>query len=120
MTVNLLAFETSGRSGSVAIVQASQRSLEGLESGVIVSEQLDPRWGSAKTLAPCIERMLDKQGLFPRDLDAIAVLRAAISQPQRLDQFLACRHADLPRHVALPPPDHPTGSNLREATGQRE
>jgi len=75
MTVNLLAFETSGRSGSVAILQASRRSLEGLESGVIVSEELDPRWGSAKTLAPCVERMLSKQGLFPKDLDAIAVVQ---------------------------------------------
>ena len=37
-----------------------------------------------------------------------------------LDQLLACRHADLPRHVALPPPDNPTGNKLREATGQHE
>ena len=26
--------------------------------------------------------------------------------------------SDLPRHVALPPPDNPTGNKLREATGQ--
>jgi len=54
------------------------------------------------------------------DLDPIAERRAAISQPQCLDQLLACGHADSPRHVALPPPDNPTGSKLREATGQHE
>ena len=41
-----------------------------------------------------------------------------VALPQRLDQLLACCHADLPRHVVPLPPDHPTGSNLREATGQ--
>jgi Thioesterase superfamily len=35
-----------------------------------------------------------------------------------VDQLLACRHADLPRHVVPLLPDNPTGSNLREATGQ--
>jgi hypothetical protein len=35
-------------------------------------------------------------------------------------QLLACRHADLPRHLVPLPPDNPTGSKLREATDQRE
>ena len=52
------------------------------------------------------------------DLDPITERRAAISRPLGLNQRLACCHADLPRHAALLPPDHPTGSNLREATGQ--
>jgi len=55
---------------------------------------------------------------FVEDLDPITERRAAISQSQCLDQLLACGHADLPRHVAPPPPDHPTGSRLCEATGQ--
>ena len=52
------------------------------------------------------------------DLDPVTEYRAAIPLPQRLDQLLACRHADLPRHVVPLPPDNPTGSKLREATGQ--
>ncbi|MEO8299971.1 MAG: SDR family NAD(P)-dependent oxidoreductase, partial [Burkholderiales bacterium] len=52
------------------------------------------------------------------DLDPVTERRAAIPLPQRLDQLLACRHADLPRHVVPLPPDNPTGSKLREATGQ--
>ena len=55
---------------------------------------------------------------FVEDLDPISGRRAAISQPQCLDQFLACRHADLPCHDVLPPPGHPAGNKLREATGQ--
>ena len=55
---------------------------------------------------------------FIEDLDPLTECRAAIPHPQRLDQLLACRHADLPRHVVLLPPDNPTGSKLREATGQ--
>ena len=51
-------------------------------------------------------------------LDPITERRAEIPQPQCLDQLFACRHADLPRQVALLPLDYPTGSNLREATGQ--
>ena len=87
MTTNLLALETSGRSGSVAISRSSD-SYEGLREALIrgvaiegliaridtVSLQLDARWGSAKTLAPAIERLLCEQGLATRDLDAIAVV----------------------------------------------
>lgn len=35
-----------------------------------------------------------------------------------VDQLFARRRADLPRHVALPPSDNPTGSKLDETTGQ--
>jgi tRNA threonylcarbamoyl adenosine modification protein YeaZ len=87
MTTNLLALETSGRSGSVAISRSSD-SYEGLREALIrgvaiegliacidtTSLQLDARWGSAKTLAPAIERLLCEQGLATRDLDAIAVV----------------------------------------------
>ena len=87
MTTNLLALETSGRSGSVAISRSSD-SYEGLREALIrgvaiegliacintASLQLDARWGSAKTLAPAIERLLCEQGLATRDLDAIAVV----------------------------------------------
>jgi len=87
MTTNLLALETSGRSGSVAISRSSD-SYEGLREALIrgvaiegliaridtASLQLDAQWGSAKTLAPAIERLLCEQGLATRDLDAIAVV----------------------------------------------
>ena len=52
------------------------------------------------------------------DLDLVHRRRAAVARSQRFDQLLACCHADSPRHVVLLPPDHPTGSKLREATGQ--
>ena len=52
------------------------------------------------------------------NLDPFTERRAAIPHPQCFDQLLACCHADSPRHVVPLPPDHPTGSNLREATGQ--
>jgi hypothetical protein len=44
--------------------------------------------------------------------------RAAVACSQCFDQFFACCHADSPRHVVLLPSDHPTGSKLREVTGQ--
>jgi hypothetical protein len=43
-----------------------------------------------------------------------------IPKLQCCDQFLACRHADLPRQLVRPLPDNPAGSKLREATRQRE
>jgi tRNA threonylcarbamoyladenosine biosynthesis protein TsaB len=39
------------------------------------SIELDPRWGSAKTLAPAIEKLLMDQGLTTGDLQAIAVIQ---------------------------------------------
>ncbi len=55
---------------------------------------------------------------FVEDLDPVVESRTAISRSKRLGQFFACGHADSPLHVVLLPPDNPTGSNLREATGQ--
>ena len=39
------------------------------------SIELDPRWGSAKTLAPAIEELLSVQGITPADVHAIAVVQ---------------------------------------------
>ncbi|MFO0013896.1 MAG: tRNA (adenosine(37)-N6)-threonylcarbamoyltransferase complex dimerization subunit type 1 TsaB [Planctomycetota bacterium] len=66
----LLALETSGKSGSVAV--ATSRS-DG--SVAIEQEVLDPAWGSARTLAPAISRLLDRLGLAPPMLQAIAVVQ---------------------------------------------
>jgi hypothetical protein len=55
---------------------------------------------------------------FVEDLDPVGKSRTVIPRSQRFGQFFACCHADSPLHVVLLPPDSPTGSNLREATGQ--
>lgn len=65
----LLALETSGRSGSVALATVSQDTIE------IVDEVLDPAIGSARTLAPAIDRVLHRCNAVPRDLHAIAVVQ---------------------------------------------
>jgi tRNA threonylcarbamoyladenosine biosynthesis protein TsaB len=65
-----LALETSGKSGSVAIA-----TIGGDDSLTIAQEVLDPEWGSARTLAPAIDRLLDRQGLSARMLDAISVVQ---------------------------------------------
>ena len=52
--------------------------------------------------------------------DTVTVRRAAIPQLQCCDQLLTRRHADLARHLVPALPEHPTGSKLREAPGQRE
>jgi tRNA threonylcarbamoyladenosine biosynthesis protein TsaB len=41
----------------------------------ILSLDLDPTWGSAKTLAPAIQKLLAQDGLAPKDLHAIAVVQ---------------------------------------------
>lgn len=93
MTTNLLALETSGRSGSIALAQSTE-SLVGLRESIgsdwslpgrslkilterleILSLDLDPTWGSAKTLAPAIQKLLAQDGLAPKDLHAIAVVQ---------------------------------------------
>jgi hypothetical protein len=53
-----------------------------------------------------------------QDLRLLRLRRAALARSQCFDQLLACCHADSPRHVVLLPSDYPTGSKLREATGQ--
>lgn len=93
MTTNLLALETSGRSGSIALAKSNE-SLDGLRESIgsgwsppgrclrnlterleILSLDLDPTWGSAKTLAPAIQKLLAQDGLSPKDLHAIAVVQ---------------------------------------------
>lgn len=93
MTTNLLALETSGRSGSIALAKSTE-SLVGLRESFgsdwslpgrclkilterleILSLDLDPTWGSAKTLAPTIQKLLAQDGLDPKDLHAIAVVQ---------------------------------------------
>lgn len=66
----LLALETSGKSGSVAIATLGDD-----DAITIAQEVLDPEWGSARTLAPAIDRLLDRQGLSARMLDAISVVQ---------------------------------------------
>lgn len=93
MTTNLLALETSGRSGSIALAKSTEslvelresigsdwslpgRSLKILTERLeILSLDLDPTWGSAKTLAPAIQKLLAQDGLTPKDLHAIAVVQ---------------------------------------------
>ena len=66
--VILLALETSGRSGSVAILSVSGECMQ------CESELLDANAGSARTLAPAIHRLLTRRSLHPSDLTAIAVI----------------------------------------------
>jgi tRNA threonylcarbamoyladenosine biosynthesis protein TsaB len=64
----LLAMETSGKSGSVSVLRANP------QSAVCNSEDLSPQWGSAKTLAPTIQRLLKDLSIEPTSLDAIALV----------------------------------------------
>ena len=91
--MRLLALETSGRSGSVAIAehvpsgkrsetisdrpQASPLSstVDGDGSIWIDAMELDPEWGSVKTLGPGVDQLLKRWGWSPSDLDGIAVVQ---------------------------------------------
>ena len=64
----LLAMETSGKSGSVAVLRANPQSM------LCDSEDLPQQWGSAKTLAPTIQRLLKNLSIEPTSLDAIALV----------------------------------------------
>ena len=64
----LLALETSGKSGSVAILRDQDGQLQ------CDMEMLSPDSGSAKTLAPAIERLLTKHHMEMHSLKAIALL----------------------------------------------
>lgn len=64
----LLAMETSGKSGSVAVLRANPQSM------LCDSEDLPQQWGSAKTLAPTIQRLLKDLSMEPTRLDAIALV----------------------------------------------
>jgi tRNA threonylcarbamoyladenosine biosynthesis protein TsaB len=63
----LLALETSGRFGSVAILKSTAAGM------IIDSELLERESGSAKTLAPAISRLLHRTAMQPGHLTAIAV-----------------------------------------------
>ncbi len=64
----LLALETSGKSGSVAILRVQEGQLRS------DMELLSPDSGSAKTLAPAIERLLTRNKLEMQSLNAISLL----------------------------------------------
>ncbi len=87
---NLLAIETSGLAGSVAL----------LESGDLVAQrQLDPKRRSATTLAPAIQELLAEAGWAPRDLQFVAVavgpgsftgLRVGVTAAKTLAYAVGC------------------------------
>ena len=64
----LLAVETSGKSGSVSVLRANPQSV------ICDSEDLPQQWGSAKTLAPTIQRLLKDLSIELTSLDAIALV----------------------------------------------
>lgn len=66
----LLALETSGKSGSVALATCNPG-----QPWLLEEEILDPHWGSARTLAPAIERVLNRVGIEPGAIDAIAAIQ---------------------------------------------
>lgn len=60
----LLALETSGKSGSVALARSD---------GMIVNRETDPNVGSARTLAATIRALLSSESVRVSELKAIAV-----------------------------------------------
>jgi tRNA threonylcarbamoyladenosine biosynthesis protein TsaB len=64
----LLALETTGRSGSVAILRTTHAGI------VCETEVLEADVGSAKTLAPAIDRLLSRLAIDVTKLSAIALL----------------------------------------------
>lgn len=68
LQVNLLALETSGKSGSVAILQSDSLATD------CTAINLSDQWGSAKTLAPAIKELLSQASMVPSDLNAIALV----------------------------------------------
>jgi tRNA threonylcarbamoyladenosine biosynthesis protein TsaB len=61
--VRILALETSGTSGSVAVVEAGQ---------LVTQLDLDPALRSARTLAPAIRQVLGQVGWTPRHVQMVA------------------------------------------------
>ena len=72
-TVNLLALETSGKSGSVSLLRARNTS-ESTTAISCESEAMSADAGSAKTLAPAIKRLLTRLEIRTTDLSAIALI----------------------------------------------
>jgi tRNA threonylcarbamoyladenosine biosynthesis protein TsaB len=66
--VRVLALETSGRLGSVAIAEA-----RGEEADVIAERRLPEGQRTARSLLPCIEALLDEHSWRPADVEMIAV-----------------------------------------------
>ena len=64
----LLALETTGRSGSVAILRTTHAGID------CETEVLEADVGSAKTLAPAIDRLLRRLAIDVTELSAIALL----------------------------------------------
>ncbi|HEY5311981.1 MAG TPA: tRNA (adenosine(37)-N6)-threonylcarbamoyltransferase complex dimerization subunit type 1 TsaB [Pirellulales bacterium] len=64
MALRILALETSGRSGSVAVLDGAQP---------LVQVELEPTQRSAQALAPAIARVLTEAGWQPRQVELVAV-----------------------------------------------
>jgi tRNA threonylcarbamoyladenosine biosynthesis protein TsaB len=63
----ILAFDTSGFAGSVALLSA-----DGLTSQVVAERKLDPARRSAQTLAPAMAEVLAEAGIQPTDVRLVA------------------------------------------------
>jgi tRNA threonylcarbamoyladenosine biosynthesis protein TsaB len=77
MSKCLLALETSGRSGSVALLMAEDGDVDPRQNPTACTldvEVLDPAYGSAKTLAPAIHKLLARHDLPTSALNAIALI----------------------------------------------
>jgi tRNA threonylcarbamoyladenosine biosynthesis protein TsaB len=66
--VRVLALETSGRLGSIALLRA-----EGGAATVLDERKLPPDQRAARSLLPCIEQALREQSWRPSDLELICV-----------------------------------------------
>lgn len=69
----ILALETSGKAGSVALAEFDADCPKILPHRLLATELLDPNYGSAKTLAPAIDRLLRTTHTEPKQICAIAL-----------------------------------------------
>ena len=102
----LVAIETSGGQGSVALLLADGSLKERALGGVLVDAvhlnggaQTRPVAGHARALVPMIEALVEEAGLVPRDIGAIAVsvgpgsytgLRVGVTAAKALAWALSC------------------------------
>ena len=91
MAMRVLAIETVGMTGSVAVLSGDE---------VLVERRLDTERRSAQTLAPAIQDLLAEVGWRPADLELVAVaqgpgsftgLRIGITTAKGLAYVLGCR-----------------------------